>query len=197
MPYSAEKTGRLFCIGLPSPFLDDETKRILDVIRPGSVILFFFNIQTTAQIRKYIEDISTFLGYTPVIAIDQEGGTVSRLTQGFTTAPGPMAVSATGNSQYAFETGRILGQEMRTLGITWDMAPDVDINSIPRNPGIGIRSYGDTPERVITFAGAFIQGLHASGVCSCLKHFPGLGRITADAHKTRPVVEYSRNELLA
>jgi len=191
-----EKLGRLFFIGLPSPVLDDETKQVLDIIRPGSIILFARNIETPEQVRCYIDDINKFLGFEPVFCIDQEGGIVSRLRKGFTVAPGALATAATDNPKNAETIGQVLGSEMRSLGINWNLAPVVDINSLPQNPGIGVRSYGDTPEQVITYASAFIKGLQKSGVCSCIKHFPGLGRVSIDPHLGRPEIYFSKAELL-
>lgn len=192
----SEKTGRLFFIGLPSASLDDETKTVLETIRPGAIILFVRNIESPEQVAHYTDSINSFLGYKPVFCIDQEGGIVSRFRKGFAVAPGAMAVSATNDPGAAYETGLILGKEMRAVGITWDLAPVVDVNSLPQNPGIGVRSYGDTPQRVIEYAGQFIKGLHQAHVSCCLKHFPGLGRVDVDPHLGRPVVNLTKAELL-
>lgn len=191
-----EKLGRLFFIGLPHTTLTDETKRVLDTIKPGSIILFSRNIENPEQLRKYVDDINAFLGYEPVFCADQEGGIVSRFRHGFSVAPGAMAVSATNNPKNAEETGFILGKEMRSLGVNWNLAPVVDINSFPKNPGIGVRSYGDTVQKVIEYAHAFITGMHKAGICSCIKHFPGLGRVSIDPHIGRPEIPFSKKELL-
>ncbi len=190
-----EKLGRLFFIGLPTPYLDDETKQVLETIRPGSIILFARNVESPEQVRRYVDDINQFLGFEPVFCIDQEGGIVSRLRKGFAVAPGALATAATGDPNNAKIIGHVLGSELRTLGINWNLAPVVDVNSLPLNPGIGVRSYGDTPEQVMAYANAFIEGLQKSGVCSCIKHFPGLGRVNVDPHLERPEVHVSKQEL--
>jgi len=110
-------------------------------------------------------------------------------------SPGAMALSRTGNSAYAFEMGQILGKEMKALGIDWDLAPVVDINNNPDNPGIGVRSFGDSRETVTEYAGAFVKGLEAAGVISCLKHFPGKGRVTVDAHLDMPELDVDEKTL--
>lgn len=191
----SEKTGRLFMIGVPSTILDDETKRLLDEVKPGSVILFSRNIENKFQVKKLIDDITVYLGYKPLFTIDQEGGIVTRLLEGFTVAPSAMAVSATGNSENAYKIGKILGREMKAIGIDWDLAPVVDINNNPDNPGIGIRSYSDCRETVVDFSSNFIKGLEEEGILSCIKHFPGKGRVAVDAHLDMPELNISVEEM--
>src|SRR6056297_2743876 len=139
-----QKIGSLFLVGVEGYQIDEETKEMLNEIQPGFVILFKRNVKTPVQIRKLIGQIQNCLNEQAIIAIDQEGGIVSRLSEGFSVSPGAMALSATGKQENAFNAGFILGEEMRELGILWDLAPVADINSRPENPGIGIRSFGDT-----------------------------------------------------
>ena len=182
-------------IGLPSVSLDDESKRLLEQIRPGSIILFRRNIKDRAQIRLLTEDIKTFLGYKPLIAIDQEGGMVTRLTTGFSLSPGAMALSISNDPDAPYEAGRIMGQEMKEVGIDWNLAPVVDINTNSQNPVIGIRSFSENVGTVIHNASEFIKGLGESSVISCLKHFPGSGRVAVDPHLDMPIISASKQEL--
>ena len=190
-----DRIGRLFMIGLPGPSLDDETKTVLDEMDPLSVILFGRNIESAEQLAKYIADITAHLGRKPVFAIDQEGGIVTRLTKGFTVVPGPMALAAAGEPSAAYDAGRILGAEMKAVGIDWDLAPVVDVNRNPSNRGIGVRSFSADTAEVVRYAGRFVEGLSDSGVLCCLKHFPGLGAVEADPHIDLPVLGCSREEL--
>lgn len=192
---TARKLGELFLIGLPSPELDDESKTLLETIRPGFVILFDRNIRHADQIRKLISSIGDFLGYQPVIAIDQEGGVVTRLRDGFSVSPGAAALAQTGEIANSRIAGRILGAEMAELGIRWNLAPVADINNNHQNPGIGIRSFANEPGPVIEHAAAFLEGLNSSGVQGCLKHFPGKGRVAVDAHLDLPALDISSEEL--
>lgn len=190
-----DKIGRLFLVGLPSTILDEETKQVLDQIKPGSIILFSRNIESKKQIKKYVNDIEKYLGYKPLVTIDQEGGIVTRLLDGFTVAPGAMAVTATNNSKNAYEIGKTLGREMKAIGVDWDLAPVVDVNNNPANPGIGIRSFSDKEDVVIEYASQFIKGLEEEGVISCLKHFPGKGRVAVDAHLDMPELDIDIEEM--
>jgi len=190
-----QKIGSLFLVGVEGYQIDEETKEMLNEIQPGFVILFKRNVKTPVQIRKLIGQIQNCLNEQAIIAIDQEGGIVSRLSEGFSVSPGAMALSATGKQENAFNAGFILGEEMRELGILWDLAPVADINSRPENPGIGIRSFGDTVERVSRFSKSFYLGLRGAGVAGCAKHFPGCGDVAVDPHLGMPVLEKDLTEL--
>jgi len=192
----SEAVGQLFLIGIPGKSLDSETIRLLEFVRPGFVILFARNVENPAQVKGLLDDINKLLPYKPVFAIDQEGGMVSRLRSGFTVSPSAMALSATGDAGNARRAAEILAQEMSAVGINWNLAPVVDINVNHRNPGIGVRSFGDNPEIVTEFAAAFIDGMNRHGILTCLKHFPGLGRVDADPHFELPVLDLSADELL-
>ncbi len=190
-----ELIGKLFMIGLPSHEVDDPTKRVLESVKPGSIILFKRNIKSRKQITTFIESIAKFLGYKPLMAIDQEGGIVTRLTEGFSMAPSAMGLAMSNNPDNAYTAGRIIGSEMKDVGIDWNLAPVVDINNNSDNPAIGIRSFSNNKDTVIEYASKFVLGLKESGVISCLKHFPGNGRVASDPHIDMPVLNVPKAEL--
>jgi len=190
-----EAVGRLFLIGIPGPEIDSETEKTLREVKPGAVILFSKNIVDSAQIRDLVDEIERVLGYKPVIATDQEGGIVSRLREGFSVSPGAMAIAASGDVENSSIAGRIMAREMNAVGINWNLAPVVDINCNPRNPGIGVRSFGDSPDQVISYARAFVESMRIGGVMCCLKHFPGKGRVDVDAHLDLPTLDIPKSLL--
>jgi len=191
------RPGGLFTVGLYGSFdLTDKDKELLETIKPSGVILFQRNIINPKQVHGLINQITEFLGYKPLISIDQEGGIVSRLTDGYSVSPGAMAISVTKDTNNSYLAGKVLGKEMKAIGIDWDLAPVVDINNNPDNPGIGIRSFGDTREVVTSYAKEFVRGLHDEGIISCLKHFPGKGRVVADAHLVMPELDIDKKLLL-
>ena len=106
-----------------------------------------------------------------------------------------MALAAGDDPEAAFDSGLILGREMRAVGIDWNLAPVVDVNRNPDNRGIGIRSFSSDTAEVITYANRFLDGMHEAGVLGCLKHFPGLGGVVSDPHIELPVLNCSREEL--
>ncbi len=193
----SELVGQLFIVGFEGKELNEETVRVLQDIKPGFIILFARNIESPKQLYQLVKDIRKILGNDVIFAIDQEGGIVTRLRNGFTVSPGAMAIAATGDESNAFIAGQILADEMRTFGITWNLAPVVDINDNPNNPGIGVRSFGDTPEKVVKFAKSFYEGLNTKKVAACAKHFPGKGSVSVDAHLDMPVLEKDLEEMFS
>lgn len=94
----------------------------------------------------------------------------------------------TKNIRNVVKIGKILGEELKAVGVNWDYAPVVDVHSNPKNPIIKNRSFGPDPKLVTSCAAALIKGLHSSGILSCVKHFPGHGATSADSHLELPVV---------
>jgi beta-N-acetylhexosaminidase len=158
----------------------------------GGVILFDRDQITGGQrniaSRKQLATLTASLRAAAtgplLIAIDQEGGKVSRLNlaQGFPATRTQAAVGATDDPAVAHAAGLAMGTTMYTAGIDLDLAPVVDVNVNPKNPAIGAlgRSFSADPSIVAAMAEAEIRGLHAAGVRSTIKHFPGLGSAAAN-----------------
>lgn len=120
---------------------------------------------------------------------------VSRLGADAAVVPSAMCVSATGEPRNAYLAGLITGRELSALGVNFDLAPVMDVNSNPHNPVIGVRSYGDAPETVSRYGVEMIRGLTEGGVLSCAKHFPGHGDTALDSHLSLPRVDKTLEEL--
>ncbi len=154
-----------------------------------SVILFTRNLVDASQAKDLIAEIRALVPWPLLIAIDQEGGCVVRLTKGVTVFPGNMALGAVGDPGLAFAQGRESGRQLSAIGIDLNLAPVVDLQTNPQNPGIGIRSFGSHLESARALARAFIDGHLQEGVACCLKHFPGKGAASVDAHIDLPVLD--------
>jgi beta-N-acetylhexosaminidase len=119
-----------------------------------------------------------------LVAIDQEGGKVSRLNpaMGFPATKTEATIGATGDPDVARAAGRATGATMAAAGVDLDLAPVVDLDVNPKNPAIGAlgRSFSADPSIVAAMAEAEIRGLHEAGVRATLKHFPGLGSAAAN-----------------
>lgn len=192
-----EKIGQVVICGFQGTTPSEEIETLIGEYGLGNVIIFRRNVESPRQLKKLTSDLQKMSKFPLSIAIDQEGGIVTRLTEPFTTFPGNMATSATGDPHNAYLTGLILAKEMRAVGINWDLAPDVDVNDLPENPGIGVRSYSDDPEIVSEYASEFVRGLNDAKVAACGKHFPGKGHSAKDAHLEMPTVERPLEELEA
>lgn len=128
------------------------------------------------------------------VATDQEQGAVVRLGPPFTELPGNMALGAGGSDRDAQQAALVTGRELRAVGINQDYAPAVDVNVNPRNPVIGVRSFGSDPELVARLAAAQVRGYREAGIIATAKHFPGHGDTSVDSHVGVPVVKHEREE---
>jgi beta-N-acetylhexosaminidase len=113
-----------------------------------------------------------------LIAIDQEGGDVNKLSTFFGDAPSANDLGATGNPHTAYEQAITYAQELKQTAINTDLAPVVDVG--PTSNLMTIRQFSDDPQTVANYAGNFLNGLQQHGIIGTLKHFPGLGSIPAD-----------------
>ncbi|GAB3897403.1 hypothetical protein GCM10027612_53560 [Microbispora bryophytorum subsp. camponoti] len=128
-----------------------------------------------------------------VVAVDEEGGAVTRLEAATGSSwPGNLALGVAGDESLTRRVARQIGRMVAAAGITLDYAPVVDVNADPRNPVIGVRSFGSDPEEVGRHGAAWIEGLQSAGVAACAKHFPGHGDTVTDSHLALPAVPASR-----
>ena len=162
----------------------------------GGVILFdrdrvtgTRNIESPAQLAALTAALRAAAPGNLLIAIDQEGGRVSRLqpAQGFPKTQSQAEVGATDDPDVALAFGRAMGATMAAAGIDFDLAPVVDVNVNPKNPAIGAlgRSFSADPAIVAAMAEAEIRGLHEAGIRAAIKHFPGLGSASANTDLDR------------
>ena len=180
--------------------LDDALAKCIGDYGFAGVALFAENTKGTEQtvrltdaIQKANRSVDTERPRL-ILSVDQEGGAVTRLATG-TQMTGNMAIGATGSTDYATETGKIIGQEVSALGINMDFTPVLDVNSNPANPIIGLRSFSDDPETVATFGKAYLKGISSTNTISSVKHFPGHGDTATDSHTGLPLVDKSYEEL--
>ncbi|MDO5434842.1 MAG: glycoside hydrolase family 3 protein [Clostridia bacterium] len=181
-----EKIGQMCIASIEVTEMDERTRVFLTENAIGNVILFGKNCRDRAQIARLngqLQDVITArTGLQALISIDQEGGRVTRIRRGATVFPSAMSIGSTGDPENAYLTGRIMGNEMRALGICHDLAPVYDCNFEEDEPFCGNRSYAAKPEDVARFATAMSRGLRDAGVMDCAKHFPGAGRNHGDTH---------------
>ena len=161
----------------------------------GGVCLFGPNIDSFPQLRALTDAIYAANPHA-LIAIDEEGGDVTRLFhQVGSPFPGNAVLGRIDDLSATRNAAAQIGWELRRAGVNVNYAPDADINSNPDNPVIGVRSFGISPERVAEHTAAWIAGLQSTGVAASGKHFPGHGDTSQDSHVSLPVVDRSLEEL--
>lgn len=197
-----EKIGQLLMVHFNGNSANEDARILIQELHVGSIIYYTWanELSSHEQVRTLSVGLhqlaaETRLAIPLLIAVDQEGGRIVRLTTGFTSFPGNQALGLTGDPSLAEQCAYTIGRELTAVGINMNLAPVVDINSNPNNPVIGSRSFGSSPELVTSFAEKFLDGCAKAGILHCLKHFPGHGDVVVDSHHDLPVVNKPLEEL--
>jgi beta-N-acetylhexosaminidase len=196
MPTLREKIAQMFLVGVGAQELTSEERMAMEHYSFGGFILFGHNCCDPAQILSLTRALwDASKGLPPFIAIDQEGGRVHRLPKPFIHFPSAARLGETGNAKLAYRAARATAEELAAVGINLDFAPVLDVNSNPKNPVIGDRSFASDPQKVIAFSEQWTHGLRDGGIIPCGKHFPGHGDTDKDSHLDLPLVDRSLDEL--
>src|SRR5881397_4093616 len=165
--------------------------KLLCEARVGGTVLLSRNIVDSDQLARLTgalaQRAAACTGRKLLVAADAEGGNVMRLAAraGWPATFSAQELGETNDFVLTELEARRIGTMLRAVGINWNLAPVVDVGYNPANPVIvgAARSFGANPLLVTAHARAFIQGLHAEGVLTALKHFPGHGSSYGDSHK--------------
>lgn len=191
-----DKAAQLIMIDLPGTGLSAADREHLGHHAWNGVILFAKNVADRPQVTDLIEAIHACSPQPMLIAVDQEGGLVDRFRfPEMSLSPGAMALGAARDPEATYRAHRIMGRELRDLGVHIDFAPCLDVNVNPANPIIGVRSFGEDPRSVAEHGRAAIRGLRDGGVAPTAKHFPGHGDTSLDSHIALPTLAHDRERL--
>ena len=196
--WGRRQLGQLLWVGFEGTKVTPSLARLLGDVSPGGVILFGRNLtEDPRQIRSLTDAIYQALPEPPFIALDQEGGRVSRLRAivGPTSTAAALA-SRTDACEAVRRHSEATALALRCLGFNVNFAPVLDLSRPESRNGIGDRAFDDRPRRVSVLAGLFAATHLRAGVAVVGKHFPGLGGADADTHETLPVIRRSRALLL-
>ena len=192
------KIGQMIVAGFPSPYVDDQARRLVEDFEVGNFALFGRNYVTAEQATQMCSDLHKLVyaktGYSAYLASDQEGGVVSRVCIGSALFPGTMAMAASPSAD-PYQVGKNCGNILGSMGILGNFGPVMDVNLDPMNPIIGSRSYSDDPETVARMGVEMIRGMHDGGMLATLKHYPGHGNVSTDSHLGVPHNTCSQEEL--
>lgn len=190
-----KQIGQCLMFGFNGTKITKQLETLITKYYIGGIILFARNIKNESQLKKLCKDLQKLrkkVSDLPLfIAIDQECGAVSRLISPLFSFPGNMALGATKNPALAYKQGKAVGQALKQYGINVNLAPVLDINNNPDNPGIGVRSFGDNTKSVSDLGSKMIKGYQSAKISACAKHFPGKGDAALDAHLALPSINVS------
>lgn len=192
-----EKIGQMVIVGLEGYEMDEASQHMIDKYKVGGFILFNRNIQNAAQTLNLINSLKEANKSNKIplfVAVDEEGGSVRRMPDEFLKLPTSRAVGEVDSEEFAHQLGSVIGKQIKSLGFNMSFAPVLDIDSNPKNPVIGNRSFGANPETVSRLGTATMEGLKTH-VISAVKHFPGHGDTSVDSHIGLPVVEHHIDRL--
>ncbi len=179
----------------------DGTRDALAQYAVGGIVYFSQNIQSEQQLKEMIDNTQLYTKYPLFIAVDEEGGSVSRIAEAGigTKVDEAQAIGQTGDVNNAYQAGSTIGGYLSELGFNLNFAPVADISSVDGSV-LGSRTYGSDALVVTPFVISMMQGLENQNVTACLKHFPGIGGSTQDTHNgmattDRSLEEFRANEL--
>src|SRR3989454_2191609 len=191
-----DSLGQLIMTGVSGKELDGKTAQLFRRVQPGAFILFGRNIESSAQLRKLIDDLRDLSEVQPIITIDQEGGRVSRLRLIGNEPPNAQQLRDKDDVELIRRHGDITGRLLRFFGFNLDLCPVLDISfDDDADNSLRGRCYGKTADEVVRNAGAFNEALRGQGIASCGKHFPGYSAACSDAHYELPRIDRTREQL--
>jgi beta-N-acetylhexosaminidase len=199
-----QQAARCLIAGIAGP---TPTAEELELVRRGigGVILFARNVQDPRQVAELSRTLKAAAPGPLLVSIDQEGGRVQRLRPPHWTAIPSMrrlgeldeagGVGGLSGAAVAERLGKLVARELLACGIDLNYAPVVDVDTNPKNPVIGDRSFAREEARVARLGTAFAKAMESIGVASCAKHYPGHGDTSQDSHKTLPRLAHDLSRL--
>lgn len=174
-------------LGLSGPEITAEEADLFNRLQPAGYILFTRNITSPAQTRGLTDELRALSHDEPIIAIDQEGGRVTR-TRGITPPiPSAPALAACGDYGKIADAGALTGELLGLLGFNLNLAPVLDLDHHPdKQNALRGRCWGRDPQQVINYAGHWNRWMRKRRIASCAKHFPACGRAHSDPHHDLP-----------
>lgn len=190
-----EKIGQLFIVGFDGESnLTQEDILLINDYKVSGFIFFRRNIQSSDQVVKLINEIKTInkngSNIPMFLSLDQEGGSVTRLPNEIVKFKSARDIGKINDEKYTYDTARVMGDLVHSLGFNMNFAPVLDVYTNPENTVIGSRAFSSDKEIVSKLAVATMKGLKDSGIIAVGKHYPGHGDTKEDSHYELPVVNY-------
>lgn len=180
-------------------YAGEKMKEFLQKKPVGGIILFDYNLVNDKQTKDLINSMQKYSKIPLFVGVDEEGGMVSRAGKNpdisVTHFPPMQDIGSTKDFNKAYEVGKTLGHELKTLGFNVDFAPCADILVNKDNKEIGSRAFGSDSKLTSEMVASCVRGFSEENVMTVLKHFPGHGSTTSDSHKGYSYSERTKEEL--
>ncbi|MFB6466366.1 beta-N-acetylhexosaminidase [Cytobacillus sp. Hz8] len=194
----SEKIGQMIIAGISGTSMNASTKSLIKKDKVGGIICYADNLVNPKQTVQLINQMKIENQANPLpllSSVDQEGGKIERLPGGLTSFPTNKKIGAINNSSFSYQVGTLLGKELKAFGFNLDFAPVLDINSNPKNPVIGDRSFSNNPSIVSKLGIQTMKGIQSQKIIATIKHFPGHGDTSVDSHLDLPIVYKNMTDL--
>lgn len=174
------------------------TQEALSQYAVGGLIYFDKNITDKEQITEMLSNTTSMSKYPVFLAVDEEGGAVSRVANSgieVIQTDDMATIGASGDTAQAYESGVTIGAYLKEIGFNVDFAPVADVVPEGGNDVLEDRAFGSDPQTVGDMVANMVEGIEGTGVSSCLKHFPGIGSASEDTHDGRVEITETLEEM--
>lgn len=189
-----QRLGQLFMVSVASDQPKASTDKIAALIKEQHIGGVIFSTGGPIRQAKLTNTYQAASKIPLMVGMDAEWGLAMRLDSTY-AFPYNMTLGAITDNTIVEKVGKQIGKHAKRLGVHINFAPDVDVNTNPRNPIIGSRSFGEDRDNVTEKGIAFMRGMQSAGVLSSGKHFPGHGDTATDSHKALPAINFNRSRL--
>ncbi|WP_452230093.1 glycoside hydrolase family 3 N-terminal domain-containing protein [Lacinutrix sp. MEBiC02404] len=189
-----EKIGQLFMVQVFSNQEDANKSKVVSLIKNQKIGGIIYSNGGPVRQAKLNNELQAASKVPLLVGMDAEWGLSMRLDSTY-AFPWNMTLGAIKDNRLVEQAGRQIGEHCKRLGVHFNFAPVVDINTNPKNPIIGNRSFGEDRDNVTEKALAFMKGMQSAGVLANAKHFPGHGDTESDSHKTLPSVLFDEKRI--
>ena len=189
-----QKVGQLFMVQAFSDEKKLQKSKLLELIKNQHIGGLIYSNGGPVRQAKLDNEFQAASKIPLLVGMDAEWGLSMRLDSTY-AFPWNMTLGAIKDLDLIKKTGQYIGEHCKRIGVHFNFAPVVDINTNPQNPIIGNRSFGEDKNNVTEKALAFMQGMQSAGVLANAKHFPGHGDTDQDSHKTLPTVSFDKKRI--
>ncbi len=189
-----EKIGQLFVPMVFSKRDEQHFKEIKRLIQDHHIGGLIFSQGTPVKQTKWLNEFQSYSKVPLLVTMDAEWGVAMRLDS-VVPFPWSMTLGASRDHEIIKKVGQRIGEQERLLGVHMSFSPVADINTNPKNPIIGNRSFGENPQEVAKLAISLMEGHHQAGILTSAKHFPGHGDTEQDSHLTLPKINFSKDHI--